>query len=410
MMKHSLGRKTSLTLAPRGFGKSTILTIAFCVFKILQNPNIRILISSKTDKQAEKFLREVKAFLRLPSVVEIFGEQVGEKWDTREIIVRGRTRIAKEPTVSTVGVAGSVVGGHYDIVIKDDLVEEQNSRTETQRKQLLTWYQKVLEPCIEPWGIDATIGTRYHPDDLYGHLIRTQFRKAKKGGYLRLSPFTKEGESIWPERYSVEYLKRKKARIGITNFMSQYHNDTSYMEGDFFSADDFLYYDFPPPNLKVFQGVDLAIKRTDKASRFATVTIGVDMSSRDIYVLHYNTARLSFLQQMDRIIEEYNRYDPILCGIEANGFQFVMSDTLKSHSDLRVVPIPTLKDKESRAYKFAAVTEGGHLFVKRSMHRLIADMISFPNKTDLFDALDLAYQTSRKRRRRKRREDEPGLI
>ena len=49
-----------LQLAPRGFGKSTLLTVARAVFEIIQDPNIRILIASKTEGFAETILREVK--------------------------------------------------------------------------------------------------------------------------------------------------------------------------------------------------------------------------------------------------------------------------------------------------------------------------------------------------------------
>ena len=52
--------ETCLQLAPRGFGKSTILTITRAVFEIIRHPNIRILIASNTQLQAEIFLREIK--------------------------------------------------------------------------------------------------------------------------------------------------------------------------------------------------------------------------------------------------------------------------------------------------------------------------------------------------------------
>ena len=47
-----------LQLAPRGYGKSTVLTIARTVFEVIRNPNIRILSASNTQLQAEVFLRE----------------------------------------------------------------------------------------------------------------------------------------------------------------------------------------------------------------------------------------------------------------------------------------------------------------------------------------------------------------
>ena len=54
----------------------------------------------------------------------------------------------------------------------DDVVDDDNSRTEHQRQKLLTWYRKVLLPCLEPNGEIHAIGTRYHPMDLYGHFLK----------------------------------------------------------------------------------------------------------------------------------------------------------------------------------------------------------------------------------------------
>ena len=44
----SVASAHTLQLAPRGYGKSTVLTIARTVFEVLRNPNIRILIASNT--------------------------------------------------------------------------------------------------------------------------------------------------------------------------------------------------------------------------------------------------------------------------------------------------------------------------------------------------------------------------
>src|SRR5262249_17254169 len=133
-------RDTCLQLAPRGYGKSTILTITRIIYEIVKNPNIRILIAANTQLQAEVFLREIKAhFERNERVKEYFGNFASEdKWDTREIIVAPRTSTAKESTITCVGVGGPVASRHYDIIIADDLVDEENSRTETQRDRVKT--------------------------------------------------------------------------------------------------------------------------------------------------------------------------------------------------------------------------------------------------------------------------------
>jgi len=152
---------TALQLAPRGFGKSTILTITRAVYEILRNPNIRILIASNTQLQAEVFLREIKFHLAMNErVIETFGRFADErKWDTREIVVAPRTSSAKEATITCVGVGDPVASRHYDLIIANDLVDEENSRTEGQREKVRTWYYKTLGPCLEPDGRLFIVGT-----------------------------------------------------------------------------------------------------------------------------------------------------------------------------------------------------------------------------------------------------------
>jgi len=153
-----------LQLAPRGYGKTTILTITKAVHEIIKNPNVRILIASNTQLQSEVFLREIKFHLEHnPLLTYYFGRFFSpEKWDVREIVVLPRTSSAKESTVTCVGVGGPVASRHYDIIIADDLVDEENSRTEVQREKTRVWFYKTLQPCLEPDGKLFIVGTRYH--------------------------------------------------------------------------------------------------------------------------------------------------------------------------------------------------------------------------------------------------------
>src|SRR5712672_2090463 len=207
---------TCLQLAPRGYGKSTILTITRAVFEILRNPNVRILIAANTQLQAEVFLREIKAhFERNERVREYFGNFVSEdKWDTREIVVAPRTSTAKESTITCVGVGGPVASRHYDLIIADDLIDEENARTETQRDRVKTWWYQTLLPCCEPDGRIFVIGTRYHHLDLYGHLMRNEH--AEK--YQIIPSLAADGTTPWPEKFSIEWLEERKRQAGSIIF------------------------------------------------------------------------------------------------------------------------------------------------------------------------------------------------
>lgn len=77
------GSKSTLDLAPRGFGKSTVGDVDYCITKILRDPNIRIMIGSKTQTQAEAFLKEVRThFEQNEDLIRIFGD-----WKTSKVNV-----------------------------------------------------------------------------------------------------------------------------------------------------------------------------------------------------------------------------------------------------------------------------------------------------------------------------------
>ena len=170
----------TLLLAPRGHGKSSIAGIAFAIWKILRQPDVRILIASNTHDQARVFLREIRNHLECAAITALFGKLRDSRWNDTELIVR-RGRIMKEATLTAAGANGSVVGRHFDVIIGDDIVDEENSWCEPQRAKLINWFHKVLFPCLEPGGEIHLIGTRYHEADLYGSIIQKTETETESG-------------------------------------------------------------------------------------------------------------------------------------------------------------------------------------------------------------------------------------
>lgn len=80
----------------------------FCITKILRDPNIRILIGSKTDTQAKAFLKEVRShFEGNTTLIRIFGDwRTGKDnlWNDKEFSVNRRTIIRKEATLTALGL------------------------------------------------------------------------------------------------------------------------------------------------------------------------------------------------------------------------------------------------------------------------------------------------------------------
>ena len=404
---------TQLTLGFRGSGKSTIGTITRCIFEILKNPNIKILVVSNTQLQAEIFMREVKThFEANDKLIGVFGDYVGKKWDTREIIVSKRTAIAKESTVSCIGVGGPTASRHYDLCLLDDIINEENARTELQRERLKIWYYKSLLPTLESNGRIFLCGTLWNPSDFYNHLIAHDTRLVLYSFPAILDEDTKNERSSWPDQFSLEVFKEKKKQMGIPIFQSQMQQKTDAMQGQIFSYEEMEFYDLLPPDLLVFQASDLAISQKDHADYFAHCTVGYDRTTKKHYVMDIFRTRADFNKQTDIIVRRYYQYNPLKCGVESNAYQAAQVQNIKaSFPDVRVIPIYTSKDKVTRAMRLAARISSGEVLFKKDQMGLIEELLNFPNgdHDDRFDALELCVSLA-ERGSRKKRASEPGIF
>ena len=399
--------ETCLQLAPRGFGKSTILTITRAVFEIIRNPNIRILIASNTQLQAEVFLREIKFHLEHnPRMLEYFGSFASEdKWDIREIIVGPRTSSAKESTVTCVGVGGPVASRHYDLILADDLVDEENSRTETQREKVRTWWYKTLVPCCEPDGRIFILGTRYHYLDLYGHFNRHEY----KDKHQIIPAIDSDGNTPWPEKFSLEWLKKRREEMGSILFNAQYQNDTKLMKGHIFKEEWFRFYEEEPdwdPMIFVI-GCDPAATKRDailsgKKANTDYWTIVVGAKARDtadtkspVYLKEVWRGRCTKEEYLTKLRQLNEYYKPVKVMLETTAAQEYLAQDAEKYMPVKRIERTT--DKIARAHWLQGFLENGQiLFPDKSLvsdytvwQALLDELLLFPQAEhdDLFDGL-----------------------
>lgn len=425
-------------LAPRGFGKSTILTVVDSVRLPLQNNNIRILIASRVKDQAKDILSEVQGCFENERFVDLFGDLRGDKWGTGEATIKSRTKKFKEPTWMAAGADGPVTSKHFDVIKADDLVDEKNSRTEGERNRIYVFMYKTLVPTLLLRRADGTpgeidlIGTRYHPEDLYSRVERIDPKFA--GNVCEIpalaDPETGErnakGESTCPEMAPTEDLRAMRISMGTAHFDSQMQQNTDRMKGDIFKDEFWRYYDEDPHvlvethELKVWSAQDLAIAENEQHCEYADATIGVDDRDPDdlrVYLLDRFHARVPYPEQMARFQYIVDEWDPIRVGVEANALQKhrinAVYDALGGEYAQRCRPIITHKDKVTRAWKLAARYEFGRIYHARNVHQDVEDQLAaFPNGAldDMFDALDLAVTLGCVTRARKRRKKKMGVF
>ncbi len=152
ILAHVESYPLTLDLAPRGSGKSRIVTIGYAAWRAIVDPDIRILILSDTDDHAVRFLNTIKTALHQhPLIKQHFGPVEGDKWTDHQIVLAGRKKILTEATITALGAySGAVTSGHYDLIICDDLVNFENSRTEGGRARMLEWFKQTLLPTLIP--------------------------------------------------------------------------------------------------------------------------------------------------------------------------------------------------------------------------------------------------------------------
>lgn len=160
-----------LIVLPRGCFKSSLGSVAFPIWLLISNPNLRVMLDSELYTNSKNLLREIKMHLMSERIVELFGSFKHDScWNESEIIVNQRTSILKEASVTASGLGAEKTGQHYDVIICDDLNSPNNSGTQEGRDKVIQHY-RYNTSILEPNGTMVVIGTRFSEDDLPGFIL-----------------------------------------------------------------------------------------------------------------------------------------------------------------------------------------------------------------------------------------------
>lgn len=177
--------KRKLICVPRGTFKSSIASVAYPIWLLINNPNLRILIDSEFYTNSKNYLRQIKTFMMSEKFQMYFGDWSTDVWNEGEIIIKPRNKILKDPSIQAGGLGTTKVGQHYDVIIGDDYNSPANSETPEQRRKVVDHYQ-MNQSILETDGIYVVIGTRYSEGDLIGWILENELdlKNQEKDLYL----------------------------------------------------------------------------------------------------------------------------------------------------------------------------------------------------------------------------------
>jgi predicted phage terminase large subunit-like protein len=279
-----------VTLGPR-FGKTTLASAMYPAWYMGRHPERSIIVATYNENYSWDLGRRVREIMMLPQYQQVFP---GVEVKTGAKSVK-RIQTTADGVVFAIGRGSTATGrGAHTLLIDDPIKDAQEAGSLLIRDKLWDWYLKVIRTRLMTGrGTIVLIQTRWSEDDLIGRLVdplnahytEGEAKKWRKIEFPALAEDDdilgrKEGASLWPERFSEEYLNDLRSS-DPRGFASLYQGRPSPKEGAFFKALDLVPYtsmrEVPPNESMRFYGAcDLAVSIEQKADKSCLMIVGVD--------------------------------------------------------------------------------------------------------------------------------------
>lgn len=384
-----------LFLLPRGTFKSTIATIAYPLWILTQNDPIsigdqvggwqppisfnkkrghdqRILIGSEIDANATRFLQNIKDHTYgTERLLEFFGMLAPEKKRGEGLWTKGAINTSwrldfrhKEANLSVTSMDATPNSGHFDIGIFDDMISEKQVANEEQILQTVEWYRRQL-PILDKPSVMVFIGTRWHDKDLYGHFLDEE--RGKWEFYREAAERTEEEILAGKRKYFFPRILGEKELEDLRTSMRPYLFSCQYYNNPILSSDALFkkeyfedrYYTLPPgehlatwlANKTIFTTIDPAISSEKRACHAVVVTMAWDPAGNGYVLDLFREKNVHPAALLDAAFDHYQRWKPILMGIEQDGFQKMFKFEADQRSQNSGVWPPWIELKPNRRAK-----------------------------------------------------------
>jgi predicted phage terminase large subunit-like protein len=349
-----------IQLHPRGHYKTTMFTVAGHIRLSILYPNITMLILTNTVANAESFIGEAKAhhmenpkFRSLYPKCKIDGmRQAGKAFSFN---TPARNKIRRMPTFEAASIDQKIVSRHYDKLHFDDIVDKENTNTAELRRKNRESYTAALSCCDVktkngiPWH--HVIGTRWHMDDTYHHLLEIDLKENKfhkrltSAYYKAIDPDTGEKQTklLFPEEFSfeqLEYIKASYERDGSNLFSCLYLNDPVPSNEAVMDPRNLREYDdrdseFKKMLMNTVMTVDPA--PSSAASRGDPTVISVFSmdSESNIYIREVRRGRWPLHEIIEHIFDAHRTWRPMRTGIEVVSFSRWLQHALEREMMLK---------------------------------------------------------------------------
>lgn len=445
--KYPRAPKKLARIEPREHAKSEAGTVVIPTWAALRNPNVRILLMSETEEQAIGKLDEVTNHIE--RLAPQYGRDIVQDKDTALKLERDATYDV--PTIQAAGFKTGVTGGHYDLLIFDDLVSWETQRTQHRRTQARKRFADFINLGSAGESVFLVLGTRKHREDLYATLINgpawdsrveqaiQDWSLVENGefhaivrdddGHERevaaeaINEIDTDTESVadvvphrdvdvlWPERWPLDTLLMDMitgygSDEGRLVWKRENQNDPGVFEGQILQEEMLTYTEsLPDRGLRTYAGVDLAVEDDpEKAARedtdyWAVAVLEHDPQTDTAYVVDLQRRRGMSLREGIRWVQtSLQSHDVNQILVESNQAQRWFVQTARDEG-LRVEQTTSSGSKEERIIDMSSRFESGNVVlyddaVQDWSSFVVDEWCQFPSgeHDDRLDAIEIALR------------------
>jgi predicted phage terminase large subunit-like protein len=216
-------------------------------------------------------------------------------------------------------------------------------------------------------------------------------------------PRTKEGEALWPERFSKEAIAQIKKELGPRGEAAQLQQQPVPLSGSVFEKEHVRYWSEKPSVKTVISSWDCTFKETGSSYVVGQVW-GVSANADQYILLDQIRKRMSFsdtLRAIRKISSAYPFCSAHLIEEKANGSAII--DTLQDEIP-GIFPVLPLGGKEARAHAVESLWSNGQVVLPHPdqfpwVNELVQELLEFPSSLfdDQVDAMTQALSWLRER-------------
>ncbi len=409
LIQIAFGQKDRIAVSvPPRHGKSHLISTLFPAWFLGKFPDKKVLMVSNKADLAVDFGRKVRNIIASDDYQAIF-PGITLSQDSKSA---GRWGTNKGGEFYATGVGGALAGRGADLLLVDDPHDEQDllAGNFDAFEKTYQWFMFGARTRLMSGGRVAIVHTRWHADDLIGHLVKDGAKNDKADQY-EVFEFpaildTPDGpKALWPEKFDLDALERTKASMPIFQWNAQYMQNPTAEEGAIIQRDYWRPWrkDEPPECDYVIMTLDAAAEKHNRADFTALATWGVfsddeltDGASH-LILLNVINVRVEFPELKDLAIREWKEWEPDSFIVEKK------SAGTQLYQELRRMGIPVQEftpgrntgDKIARLNAVADILRSGMVWYpegRRWAEELIEQCVSFPyaSHDDLVDVTSMA--------------------